>query len=172
MTALLEWFEFLSYVVTVVGLPLAIFVFLHEQRRERENEQEALYQSLADQYDGFLRLILEHADLGLSGRSSISQPLTDEQRERKHLIFEVLIALFERAYIMLYAEDMGRHERRLWASWDDYMRTWCRREDLRDALPLILDGEDDEFSRYIQAIASEEEAKANAPAARAPYVIT
>ncbi len=31
------WLEGLSYVVTVVGLPLAIVVFLVEQRRERAN---------------------------------------------------------------------------------------------------------------------------------------
>lgn len=161
--SLIEWFEFLSYVVTVIGLPLAIFVFIHEQRRERANEDEALYQSLADQYDGFLRLILDHADLGLSGRYTPSHHLTDEQRERKHLVFEILVALFERAYIMLYAPRMGRHERRLWASWDDYMRTWCRREDLRDALPFILEGEDDDFSRYILAIARTEEQQSKRP---------
>jgi hypothetical protein len=157
VATLLEWFELLSYVVTVVGLPLAIYVFLHEQGRERANEQEAIYQSLADQYDGFLRLILDHADLGLSGRYSANQHLTDEQRERKHLIFEVLISLFERAYIMLYDADMDRQTKRMWASWEDYMRTWCRREDLRDALPFILEGEDDGFSRYILSIARENE---------------
>jgi hypothetical protein len=153
---LFEWFEFLSYVVTVIGLPMAILVFVHEQRRERQNEEEALYQSLADQYDGFLRLILEHPDLSLSGQFVPHRPLTDEQRERKHLIYEILVALFERAFIMLYAPRMGRQEQRLWASWEDYMRTWCRREDFRDALPQVLEGEDDDFTRHIMAIADHE----------------
>jgi hypothetical protein len=43
----LETWELLSYVVTVVGLPLAIAVFLYEQRRERGNEEEAVYESLS-----------------------------------------------------------------------------------------------------------------------------
>ena len=34
----LETWELMSYVVTVIGLPLAIGVFLFEQRKERENE--------------------------------------------------------------------------------------------------------------------------------------
>ena len=156
--SLLTWLELLSYLVTAIGLPLAIFVFVYEQRRQRENEDEALYQSLADQYDAFLRLILEHADLGLSGRYTPNANLTVEQRERKHLIFEVLVALFERAYIMLYDARMTRHERRLWSSWEDYVRTWCRREDFRDTLPFILEGEDDDFARYITAIARKEAA--------------
>jgi uncharacterized membrane-anchored protein len=36
----LEKWELASYVVTVVGLPLAILVFYWEQRRERQNEEE------------------------------------------------------------------------------------------------------------------------------------
>lgn len=156
---LFELFEFLSYVVTVVGLPLAIYVFMHEQRRERANEEEALYQSLSDQYDNFLRLILEHADLGLSARGVAFRPLTDEQRERRLLIFEILISIFERAYIMLYSPRLHGQAQRLWASWQDYMRYWCRREDFRDALPLVLEGEDDAFSHHILAIAGEEAAR-------------
>ena len=35
-----EWWEIASYVVTVIGLPLAIGVFLLEQRRERRNEED------------------------------------------------------------------------------------------------------------------------------------
>ena len=161
--AILELFEFLSYVVTVVGLPLAIYVFMHEQRRERANEEEALYQSLSDQYDSFLRLILEHADLGLSGRSRTHTPLTDEQRERRLLIFEILISIFERAYIMLDDPNMKGQAQRLWASWQDYMRYWCRREDFRDALPAVLEGEDDAFSRHIRVIAAEEAARPATP---------
>jgi hypothetical protein len=39
-----EFWELLSYVVTVVGLPLAISTFWKEQRKERENEEEETYQ--------------------------------------------------------------------------------------------------------------------------------
>lgn len=40
----LETWELMSYVVTVIGLPLAIAVFVYEQRKERDNEEEAVYQ--------------------------------------------------------------------------------------------------------------------------------
>ena len=36
--------ELLSYIVTVVALPFAIAVFLFEQRKERANEEEAIWQ--------------------------------------------------------------------------------------------------------------------------------
>ena len=62
---LLEHWELLSYVVTVFGLPLAIYVFLFEQRKERENEEEAVYMQLSDNYQDFLRVALDHHDLQL-----------------------------------------------------------------------------------------------------------
>ena len=62
----LESWELLSYVVTVVGLPLAIAVFVYEQRRERDNEEEEVYQLLSDNYQDFLKTALEHSELRLS----------------------------------------------------------------------------------------------------------
>ena len=100
----MEWLEAASYVVTVVGLPLAIVVFLVEQRQQRENEEESLYQSLSDEYKDFLRLTLEHADLQLTGPFDPRRELSEEQRERKRVLFTILVSLFERAFIVLHEE--------------------------------------------------------------------
>lgn len=43
----LEVWELLSYLVTVFGLPLAIYMFVLEQRKERENEEEEVNERLA-----------------------------------------------------------------------------------------------------------------------------
>ena len=40
---------------------------------------------------------------------------------------------------------MNKQTKRLWQSWEDYMREWCQREDFRAALPELLRGEDEEF---------------------------
>lgn len=155
-----EWAEMLSYVVTVVGLPVAIGVFMYEQRRERRNEEEEIYQRLSDEYTGFLKLVLANPDLHLLRRSAAEEALTEEQIERKLAVFSILISLFERAYILVFEETMDRQTQRLWLSWEDYMREWCRRKDFRDALPELLQGEDGEFSAHIQRIADAEAAKA------------
>ena len=34
----IDTWELLSYVVTTIGLPLAILVFVYEQKKERDNE--------------------------------------------------------------------------------------------------------------------------------------
>lgn len=152
-----EWMEFLSYVVTVIGLPMAIAVFVHEQRKERHNEEEEIYQQLSDDYQDFLRLVLDHADLKLFSRQP-SQEFSEEQVERRSILFGILISLFERAYLLVYEPDMPRRTRRLWQSWEDYMREWCRHQDFRRALPELLRGEDEDFCAHITRIAAEESA--------------
>ena len=145
--------ELLSYVVTTIGLPLAIVVFLYEQKRERDNVDEEVYQLVSDNYQDFLKMVLGHPDLHLFAADQTSE-LNDEQRERKLIIFSMLISLFERAYLLLYEPKMNPQQQRRWLSWEDYMRQWCRREDFRTLLPVLLEGEDPEFSAYIRSLSA------------------
>lgn len=148
----LETWELLSYVVTVIGLPLAILVFVYEQRKERNNEEEEVYQLLSDNYQDFLRIALENPDLRLF--STEETMLSPEQKERMLIIFNMLVSLFERAYLLLYEEGMAPKQRRRWLSWEDYMREWCKRGDFRSSLPALLEGEDPDFVAYIQSLIS------------------
>ena len=154
-----EWIEALSYLVTVIGLPLAILVFIYEQRRERQNEQEEIYQRLSDEYTAFLKLVLDNPDLQLLRKQMRGMPLKEEQKERKAAFFNILVSLFERAYILVYETKMDRQTQRLWLSWEDYMREWCCRSDFREALPELLQGEDEDFREHIQSIAHTEAAR-------------
>lgn len=154
----LEWLEAFSYVVTIIGLPFAIIVFLQERRKERQNDDEELYLQLSDDYAKFLRLVLEHADLHLITRTQPAAPFTSEQIERRNVLFELLISIFERAYILVYEDRMGRQASRLWQTWADYIREWCMRADFRELLPSLLQGEDPDFQSYIQGVADEEAA--------------
>ena len=154
-----EWLEVASFAVTGVGLPFAIWVFATQQRAERENEEEEAYLRLADAYNDFLKVVLAHSDLQLRTNTALPNP-TSEQRERMLVIFDMLISLFERAFLVGWKPEMSPSEQRRWNSWDDYMHEWCRREDFANALPFLLRGEDPEFQRYIQRVAHEESGQA------------
>lgn len=92
-----------------------------------------------------MRLVIDNADLHVLS-SATKGELSEEQRVRKH-------ALFERAYVLVYEERMSRQQARLWQSWEDYMHERCAREDFRAALASLLQGEDPGFVAMIQRIA-------------------
>jgi hypothetical protein len=143
-----ETWELLSFIVTVFALPMAIFVFVYEQRKERDNEEENVYQLLSDNYQDFLKIALEHADLKLFSVEKTLE-LTDEQHERMLIIFSMLISLFERAYLLLFEEHMSAKQLRRWLSWEDYMLEWLDRADFRELLAVLVRGEDPEFVEYM-----------------------
>jgi len=151
----LEAWELASYVVTVIGLPLAILLFLYEQRKERANEEDEVYQLLANAYNDFLKVVIDNADLHL--RSNAPTPdLTPEQRERMLAIFDMLISLLERAYLTAWSPAMTPEQARRWNSWEDFMRTWVRRDDFYNRMPELLRGEDPQFAEYLLALAQDE----------------
>jgi hypothetical protein len=155
----LESWELASYVVTVIGLPLAIGLFLYEQRKERANEEDEVYQLLANAYNDFLKVVIDNADLRL--RTHAPTPdLTPEQRERMLAIFDMLISLLERAYLTAWSPDMTPAQKRRWNSWEDFMREWIRRDDFYQRLPELLRGEDPQFAEYMRALAREERGSA------------
>lgn len=151
-----DFWETASFVVTVFALPFAIFLFLFERRKERDSEDEDAYQMLQDAYTEFLQIVLKNPDLQLRS-DTMRSDMSDEQRERALIIFEMLISLFERAYIVSYEPDLKGVALKRWNSWDDYMREWCRREDFYYMLPQLLRGEDADFAAYIRRIADEEQ---------------
>lgn len=156
---MLQWLEGASYLVTIIALPFAIGVFLYEQRRERQNDEEEIYQRLSDEYGEFLKLVLQNADLQLTRAEVDESGLAAEQLERRRVLLELLVSIFERAYLLVYEEHMKRQTQRLWSSWEDYMRSWCRRRDFRQMLPELLEGEDPDFVQHISRIAREESSR-------------
>jgi hypothetical protein len=149
----MEAWELMGYVVTVIGLPLAIAVFLFEQRKERENEEEEVYQLLSDSYQDFLKVALENPDLRLFS-GEVTPILDEQQKERQLIIFTMLVALFERAYLLLYEDDMSAKQARRWNSWKDFILEWCQNPHFRSRLPQLLRGEDPSFVRYIEQLAA------------------
>ena len=147
----LETWELMSYVVTVIGLPLAIAVFLYEQRKERENEEEEVYQLLSDNYQDFLKVALENPDLRLFSIEGTTT-LNEDQKERQLIVFVMLTSLFERAYLLLHEDNMSARQARRWHSWEDYILEWCGRPEFRADLPRLLHGEDPDFVRYVEKL--------------------
>src|SRR3981081_607030 len=79
--------EFSFYLVETFALPFAILVYVFERRKERQAEEEELYQRLSDEYTNFLKLVLDNSDLQLLRKSGALMQPTEEQMERKQALF-------------------------------------------------------------------------------------
>lgn len=154
-----DTWELASFVVTVFGLPAAIAIFLFEQRKERANEEAEAYQLLANAYNDFLKVVLDHTDLHLFTNAA-TPDLTREQGERMQVIFDMLMSLFERAYLIAWQPRMNEAQARHWAVWEDFMREWIRREDFNVLVEALLVGEDPDFQVYFRALVRQERAGA------------
>lgn len=147
--------EIASYVVTVIGLPLAIGLFLFEQRKERRNEEAEVYQLLSDAYNDFPKVVIDNPDLRLRS-NTVPPDRSPEQQERMLAIFDMLISLLERAYLTAWTPEMTPEQKRRWNSWEDFMREWIQRDDFYYRLPELLRGEDPEFAAYLRRLAERE----------------
>jgi hypothetical protein len=146
-TDFLTFMELLSYIATVVGIPLAIFVFIFEEKKERQAEQEEIYEKLMDQYSRIQEKLFEHPEL-----DQHDHPLNDaEDSRRQYILYQMLTALFERSYILLYGETDPAYKR-MWNSWADYIGEWVERPNFRAALPRLMHGEDADFVAYFARV--------------------
>lgn len=150
-----DWSMLLANVVTIFGLPFAIVVFIIEKRKEALNDDEEVYQRLSDDYDDFQKLVLDNIDLHLLEETS-TEGLSPEQQSRMHIIFDLLVSIFERAFILVYEESLPKQRQRMWGSWADYMREWIHRDDFFKLLPVLLRGEDPDFVAYMLRLVREE----------------
>jgi hypothetical protein len=143
-TDLMTWLEFLSYVATVVGIPLALGVFIFEEKKERQAEQEEIYDKLMEHYTRIQERLFAHPEI-----DTHEAPLSDpEDARRQMIVYQMLISLFERSFILLYGEEDPAYQR-MWNSWEDYMNEWISRPNFRAALPRLMLGEDPDFVAYM-----------------------
>jgi hypothetical protein len=140
----LEWWEMLSYVVTVLGLPAAIFLYFRDNERERLAEQQEIDGQLKEEYNDILDNLIEHPEL-----DHHDAPLKGEQALQQARIYQKLIGCFETSFIRLY-DRPERELQRMWYSWQDIIDEWLRQPNFAQELPKLLVGEDENFAIYMK----------------------
>lgn len=66
------------------------------------------------------------------------------------VIFDMLVSLFERPYLVAHQPQMSPESPQRRNSKDDSLREWCRRGDFALVLSQSLRGEDPEFQQYLE----------------------
>lgn len=143
-----EILQAVSSLALIAGFSYAILVFILDRRKARENEIHEIYVLLGDSYMGFVRLSLVAPDLRIWDKHE-NDGLSPKELSQKWALFEVLISLFERAYMFRDTLGVDSKTARYWRTWESFIRRWCARRDFSDWLPELLQDEDPAFASYM-----------------------
>lgn len=155
-----RFWEMWGALTTAIGLPFAILVFLYEHRKahrekleqekkERENEEEETYTRLNAAYRDVTKILIDNPSINVHDK-----PLEETLKQQQYEFYGSLVALFEEAYNVIYPEDSQEYAK-MWNTWEDYIKEWMLKQNFVISLPLLLDGEDPDFVRYMKTAAAE-----------------
>jgi len=157
---LVNWSTVLANIAAVVGIPIAILVFMRDRRMAERAREEETYGSLQDKYSEFLEFCLERPELGLHDYDrQPSKPTSAEICRQRMIAFEILVSMFERAFFFYSRGHSSDFMRRQWIGWAEYMRDWAGRDDFREAWREHLDAQfDADFIQYMNQLMREQPA--------------
>lgn len=149
-------FEFLSYVTAILGVPIALVIYFKKARKERLDREYGTYNALDDKYLEFLNICLNHPDLDIYHIKDKGQKYSKEQKKRELIIFELLISILERAYLM-YRDQGSRVKKDQWMGWNQYMKDWLNRPNFRKAWKKLGNQWDVNFQEHMSQLIQERE---------------
>lgn len=152
--------EALSYVATIVGIPIAIAVFIADRRKEQRHRARETFVEANARYIDYLRMCIENPELSCSEVAPSDPRLHKTGLDAKTLNgFAILISNLETGYVLY---DEQRHSKQ-WKGWHDYMVMWVRRSDFQKAWSVIGHFFDADFVAYVDALLRDARRHASRP---------
>ncbi|HYG20542.1 MAG TPA: hypothetical protein VD816_16495 [Ohtaekwangia sp.] len=132
MDETLRVLEAMSYLVTILGVPVAIYLFYRERRKERLAREAETYQTMNDKYLEFLALCLEHSSfLNIyDDENARFEKYSKHEQDKVVVLFDILVSIFERAF-MMYRYQNDRLRAKQWKGWSAFIEGWMKRDDFR-----------------------------------------
>lgn len=164
-----EYFEALSYIAVLLGIPIGIVSYIKAAASEKRDREYGTYNALDEKYLDFQGLCFANPRLDIFDIAD-KQPvgdLTELEKKQELVAFTMLFAIFERAYLMYYDHD-DEVKQRQWTGWNDYIIDYCKRRNFRAAWRISGETFDTEYQKFMKETldecASVGTAASNAPA--------
>jgi len=147
-----DLFELLSYVTFTLGIPAALFEYARENRRDRHEREQEIYDSLDEGFIEFQKLCLEYPYLDVADIPDEHHvALTAEQQKEEYTILLVLFSLFERAYLM-QLDSPTPTTLAQWYGWDKAIHQYFQRENVVQAWQKVGEWFDPRFESYMRGV--------------------
>ena len=148
---LLKWIQLL-------GIPVAVWIYFVNKRKERLDREYGTYDALDDKYVEYLALCLQNPDLDVADTRRDCHALTPDQQHREKIIFTILVSIMERAFLM-YKDKSARIKKAQWTGWDAYIREWSSRENFAAVVVEIQQQFDSDFVDYLRPLVEKQDKK-------------
>lgn len=151
-----EWIDLLSSLATLIGIPVAIFVFVQERNRERRARTLEAYLEASNHYNAFLDRVFDNPDLDCGEFLSDDPDVAASGfTVQKLTLFTQLILALERAWFVYEIHGMAKRSRRddlhgVWRTWLVAFDFWAGRKDFQEAWKVIEPNTPTAFSRHME----------------------
>lgn len=144
--------EVLSYLATIIGIPVAIGVFLYEKRKERIAGELETYMRSNDKYIGYLTLCLQHPQLmGFDTFPDEEDVKTSGLSPEQLTLFTILISTMETGFLLYRTQGSAIKESQ-YKGWHEYMSYWASRDAFRKAWRAVSSQFDSDFENEMNGI--------------------
>lgn len=125
--------DIITSFITILGVPTGLYIYYSNKKKEREQKELEVYNSLDDKYIDFLKLCAQYPDLKISADNrEDSNNLTEAQKYQRLSIYEILISLLERADL-LYKSRSTKIKKQQFKGWESYKNDWMKTKSFREA---------------------------------------
>lgn len=131
MDVISQYLEAVTFIITIMGLPAAIFIYLKEQKSQRLEREYGTFDALDQKYIEIQQLCLEHSELDVFD-SPYANPkkLSEEEKKQEEAILLIRISIFERAFLM-YQRTTSKSKKGQWKGWELEINEWLERDNFR-----------------------------------------
>lgn len=150
MDTVSQFLEMITYVITILGVPFAIYMYLDEQKSQRAEREYGTYDALDDKYIELQQLCLQYPKLDIFD-SAFKNPntLTEEDQKQEEAIILIRISIFERAFLM-YQRESAKAKQDQWGGWEIDIFEWLERKNFRDIWEMHKQYYDQTFVQHFE----------------------
>ena len=154
-----DYLEAASYLSIILGLPAALYQFIRAKRKEELDREYGTYNALDEKYIEFQKLCFDLPTLDIFDiPDSSARELSELEKKQELIAFTMLFSIFERAYLMYFDQD-GNLKAKQWTGWNDYIASYCRRQNFRDAWESSGNTFDTDYQKFMTDILSGNECR-------------
>ncbi len=144
------YLDVVDKLVVILGLPIAFTQYFRTKKKEQRDREYGTYNALDEKYLEFQKLCLDHPYLNIFDIPDKYPKKLDEKQAKEELILlTMLFSIFERAYL-LYSDQYSEIKKKQWLGWEDYIRSFCHRENFLTAWEISGNTFDTDFEAYME----------------------